>query len=361
MYRPCTAEVVSKLLSGGGTESALMDDEPIRLATRGSDLALAQANAIASTLERHRRDVELVEIQTTGDELPEELVQRLGTTGAFVRSLDQAVLDGEVDAAVHSMKDVPTDQPAELVFAAIPPRAPAGDVLVSPDDLSLEELPEGAVVGTGSLRRRAQLLRTRSDLTVEPIRGNVDTRLAKLFAPSVAEGEDVDAPDEIIEQAVDLDVDIEYDAIVLAEAGLVRSGFAVEVPNTELSGFVPAPGQGAIAVSSLDGDLAEWMHNVIDDPKTRVETTVERRIMAAIGGGCIAPIGIHAVIQGEQIQTQIQVLERDGSDGIKTTRQLRIDAYLDEAAALADELRKLGAHEIIERARREGPGPQHRD
>lgn len=338
-----------------------MDTDPIRLATRSSALALAQARSVASTIEAHRRDVELVEISTTGDELEDELVHRLGTTGAFVRSLDQAVIDGEVDGAIHSMKDVPTDQPPELVIAAIPPRAPATDVLVTPSGSTIVELPEGATVGTGSLRRRAQVLRNRSDLEVEPIRGNVDTRLAKLFAPLVADGEEVEAPKKVVERARDLEVDTEYDALVLAKAGLVRAGLADAVPTVDLSGFVPAPGQGALAVSGLDSELAAWINNVVDDPRTRVETTVERRVMAAIGGGCIAPIGIHAIIQGEQVQTRVQVLERDGEGGINITRQLQIDNYLEEAEGLAEELLDLGASEIVERAKRDEPGPRHRD
>src|SRR6056297_3567403 len=152
--------------------------DTLRLATRGSDLALRQASTVRDSLASRRLTVELSEVETTGDQLTDELIHRLGKTGAFVRSLDEKVLAGELDAAVHSMKDMPTERPDRLVVAAVPERAAAEDVLVTPDGRSLDELPDGATVGTSSLRRKAQLLAERDDLTVEPLRGNVDTRLA---------------------------------------------------------------------------------------------------------------------------------------------------------------------------------------
>lgn len=338
-----------------------MERDPIHLATRGSKLALAQARSVASTIEDHRRQVELVEISTTGDEVADELVQQLGTTGAFVRSLDQAVLDGEVDGAVHSMKDVPTEQPEELIIAAIPPRASPHDVLVTPRGATIDDLEPGAIVGTGSLRRRAQLIRSRPDLTIEPIRGNVDTRLVKLYASAIEDEIEPVGPNELLERAADRAVETRYDALILAQAGLERSGFAEAVTHQRLEDAVPAPGQGAIAVSSLDTDLAELLNKHLDDPRTRVETTVERRILARIGGGCIAPLGIHAVIQGEHVQTRVQVLDRDGEQAIELTRQLPVDDYLHAADELADELIERGAADLIERARRDAPGPRHRE
>src|SRR6056297_3154847 len=273
----------------------------IRLATRGSDLALRQAGEVKAALEDRRFAVELVEVQTTGDEIQDELIHRLGKTGAFVRSLDQKVLDGELDGAVHSMKDMPTDSPDELVVAAIPERASANDVLVTPDGKSLDELPAGATVGTSSLRRKAQLRHERPDLTVEPLRGNVDTRAEKLLAPALqreheerTEAEKEKQSDkamaqkghkkeyegvfdrtveewfndlaEIERRALEREVETQLDAIVLAQAGLERSGLAhhldyVELPSDE---FVPAPGQGALAVTALDGELADDLHAVLD-------------------------------------------------------------------------------------------------
>ncbi|OYR66875.1 hydroxymethylbilane synthase, partial [Halorubrum sp. E3] len=236
--------------------------DTLRLATRGSDLALRQAGTVRDALSSRRRDVELRRVETRGDQIPDEMIHRLGKTGAFVRSLDEEVLDGDADLAVHSLKDVPTEEMGEMVIAGIPERAPSGDVLVHPDGLGMEDLPSGAVVGTGSLRRTAQIKAARPDLVVEPLRGNVDTRIEKLLAPhlqadherrliasgeasaATAEeggddgGDDADAEDEIDEEfdqtveewfdslsdlersAMERKVETEYDAIVLAEAGL---------------------------------------------------------------------------------------------------------------------------------------------
>ena len=160
-----------------------MSDDAIRLATRGSELALRQAGEVKEELENRRHEVELVEVETTGDRVTDALIQDLGKTGAFVRALDEEVLEGNVDAAVHSLKDVPTDVPDDLVVAAVPRRGNPADVLVTPDGTPLEDLPAGSVVGTPSLRRGAQVQAHRPDLEVEPIRGNVDTRVEKLLAP----------------------------------------------------------------------------------------------------------------------------------------------------------------------------------
>jgi len=348
----------------------------IRLATRGSALARKQAALIQSALEQHRYDVELVEVETTGDKISDELIHRLGKTGAFVRALDEQVLDGTVDGAIHSMKDMPTEQPDELIVAGIPERADPGDVLVTPDGRSLPDLPEGAVIGTASLRRKAQCLAARPDLTVEPIRGNVDTRIEKLLAPhrqrehqerldAEEDGEDrfdrtleewFDGLAEIERLAMERQVDTEYDGIVLAAAGLERSGLGEAVPTVrfEPTDHVPAPGQGAIAVTAVDGsDASEAIHDAIDTPRTRVETTVERVVLAELGGGCIAPIGIYGVVQGEHVHTTVQVLNQDGTESVAATRDISIETYVEGAKSFAADLRDRGAAELIEIARRE--------
>jgi hydroxymethylbilane synthase len=285
----------------------------LRLATRGSALARRQTAGIRAALEDRRWDVEVVEIETTGDQLDDELIHRLGKTGAFVRALDQAVIDGDADAAVHSMKDMPTEQPDELITAGIPERAAPGDALVTPDGATLEELVEGAVVGTSSLRRTAQLLAARPDLEVVPLRGNVDTRVEKLLAPhrqrehqarlDAADDEDderferspqdwFDDLSDVERRAMEREVDVELDAIVLARAGLDRSGLADAVSpfDLPLETFVPAAGQGAIAVTAVDGtDGAEAVHEAVDHPRTRVETTVERVVLAELGAMQPAP------------------------------------------------------------------------
>jgi len=356
----------------------------IRLATRGSDLAMRQAATVKGALEDRRLDVELVEVETEGDRVSDELIHRLGKTGAFVRSLDEKVLDGELDAAVHSMKDMPTEQPEGLIVAGIPGRAAPGDALVTPNGRRLEELPEGATVGTSSLRRQAQIRNARPDLTVEPLRGNVDTRIEKLLAPSLQTeheerteeekerkgrtgDDDYQFPyerdveewfndlAEIERRALERDVDVEYDAIVLAEAGLERSGLAHHVDYQQLptDEFVPAPGQGALAVTAVEGETAETIHTVLDNPRTRVETTVERSVLSELGGGCVAPIGVHAVIQGEHVHTAVQVFDRDGDESVTATRDLPVEDHARAAREFARDLAKRGADDLIDEARRD--------
>ncbi|WP_254839824.1 hydroxymethylbilane synthase [Natronomonas marina] len=348
--------------------------ETIRLATRGSDLALRQAQRVARALESRRREVELVEVETTGDSVRDELIHRLGKTGAFVRSLDEKVIDGEVDAAIHSMKDVPTEFPDELVVAAVPERASADDVLLTPDGTDLPDLPEGATVGTSSLRRKAQLLSARPDLAVEPLRGNVDTRVQKLLAPPLqaeherrleAQEEEGDASydrtaeewfddlPELRRQALGRDIETVFDAIVLAEAGLERIDLLDTLAFQRLpASFVPAPGQGTIAVTAREGDVADTLNHELDHPRTRVVTTVERTVLGTLGGGCVAPVGIHAVLQGEYVRTRVRVLSQDGTEEIEATRDLPVERHPEAASELAEELAEEGAADLIERARR---------
>ncbi len=357
----------------------------LRLATRGSDLALRQARAVQATLEEHRHEVELVEVQTTGDEMRDELIHQLGKTGAFVRSLDEKVLEGEVDGAIHSMKDMPTESPADLVVAGIPERAPAGDLLVTPDGSDLADLPDGAMIGTSSLRRRAQLRSRRPDLEVAPLRGNVDTRVEKLLAPHLqrehesrldaAEDEDDDAYDRTVEawfnslaeierRALERRPDTVYDGIVLAAAGLQRIGLhdTVGTYDLPLTEFVPAPGQGAIAVTAIEGtDAADAIHAAVDHPRTRVETTVERTILATLGGGCVAPIGVNAVIQGEHVHVIVSVLDIDGADAIEVARDLPVRRHAEAARDLAADLAEQGAATMIERAQRDADSGEQVD
>ncbi|MEF8881380.1 MAG: hydroxymethylbilane synthase [Halapricum sp.] len=353
----------------------------LRLATRGSDLALRQAAMVKEALETRRRSVELIEVETTGDQIRDELIHRLGKTGAFVRTLDEKVLDGDLDAAVHSLKDVPTDQPDELVVAGVPDRAAAGDLLVTPDGQTLDDLPEGATVGTSSLRRGAQLRAERPDLNIEPLRGNVDTRVQKLLAPDLqrehearseaekerkekVDDQDYEHPyDRTVEKwfeglaeierlALERDVETEFDAIVLAAAGLDRIGLRHHVQTVELDPerFVPAPGQGTIAVTALDGETATEINEAIDHPPTRVATTVERTVLATLGGGCIAPIGVHAALQGSTVRTVARVLSRDGTEEVSATRDLPVHRHPEAAREFAEDLREQGAAELIDQA-----------
>ena len=367
----------------------------LRLATRGSDLALRQAAGVRETLVDRRYEVELREVETRGDRITDELIHRLGKTGAFVRALDEEVLGGDADAAVHSMKDMPTDFPPGLVVAGVPERASAADLLLTPDGASVSELPSGAVVGTSSLRRTAQLLARRPDLTVEPLRGNVDTRVEKLLAPglqaeherrieaeesedAVGSGDDADgateddaadddAPEfdqsveawfddlaEIERRALERDIDTEYDAIVLAEAGLRRSGLLhrIEYERLDPTEFVPAPGQGAIAITaSDDGDAINSVREAVDHPRTRVETTVERTVLETLGGGCIAPIGVYATLQGPYVHVTARVLSGDGREEVRDTRDLPVDEHAAAAEAFAASLADRGADDLIAEAR----------
>jgi hydroxymethylbilane synthase len=354
--------------------------ETLRLATRGSSLARSQAGTVKEQLGGRRLSVELAEVETTGDQVRDELIHRLGTTGAFVRSLDEKVLDGELDGAIHSMKDMPTEQPDELVVAGVPQRGPAADVLVTPDGTDLEALPEGATVGTSSLRRGAQLLAARPDLEIEGLRGNVDTRVEKLLAPTLqreherrldAERTDdydsdtfdrkpeewFDDLDELERCALEQTVETEYDAICLAEAGLARSGLLDRVHSQRLdpTSFVPAPAQGSLAVTALDGAVAEQINGRIDHPRTRVETTVERTILAELGGGCVAPVGIYARLQGDVVATIVRVLSRDGTEEVREFRDLPVHRHAEAAAEFAADLADQGAADLIEDARRDEP------
>lgn len=387
--------------------------DTLRLATRGSDLAVRQAGAVRDALSSRRRDVELRRVETRGDQIPDELIHRLGKTGAFVRALDEEVLAGDADLAVHSLKDVPTEGMDDMVVAGVPERAPSGDVLVHPDGLGFEDLPSGAVVGTGSLRRTAQIKASRPDLVVEPLRGNVDTRIEKLLAPGlqaeherrlIASGEDRgmtadsgedgpedeapeadaaesegpgadDAPEvdeafdrtveewfdslsELERSAMERNVETEYDAIVLAEAGLRRSDLYHEVGTTRLprEEFVPAAGQGAIAVTATDPDVIEDVRSAIDHPRTRVAVTVERTVLAELNGGCVAPIGVSALVRGEHVHTRVRVLSTDGTEEVADTRDLPIRSHAKAAEAFAADLADRGAAELIAAAREETEG-----
>jgi hydroxymethylbilane synthase len=360
----------------------------LRLATRGSDLALRQTASVRDALADRRFEVDLLEVETRGDQIRDELIHRLGKTGAFVRALDERVLDGDADAAVHSMKDMPTERPADLVVTGVPERAPATDLLLTPDGTSLENLPADAVVGTSSLRRKAQLLAARPDLRVEPLRGNVDTRVEKLLAPDLqrehaarvdddrekkgnaaeasASGEEYETEfdrsidewfddlSEIQRRALERDVETEYDAIVLAEAGLQRSGLLhrIEYERLPPTEFVPSPGQGAIAVTTRsDHEQLDRIREALDDPRTRVTTTVERTVLAELGGGCIAPIGVHAKLQGEYVHVTARVLSADGTEEVKASRDLPVRDHANAAAEFADSLADRGAADLIAAAR----------
>ncbi|QKW28779.1 hydroxymethylbilane synthase [Streptomyces seoulensis] len=249
-----------------------MSEKALRLGTRRSKLAMAQSGQVADAVSQVTgRPVELVEITTYGDTSREHLAQ-IGGTGVFVAALREALARGEVDFAVHSLKDLPTAQPADLVLAAIPEREDPRDVLVARDALKFADLPRGARVGTGSPRRMAQLnayARAHGlDVETVPIRGNVDTRIGFVHSG-------------------------ELDAVVLAAAGLNRLGRGDEVTDfLSVDTVLPAPGQGALAIecTAADADLVAALAQ-LDDPYTRAAVTAERSLLAALEAGCSAPVG----------------------------------------------------------------------
>ena len=252
-----------------------MNAEPLRLGSRKSPMAISQSGDVARLItERTGRRVEIVGVTTLGDVSKEQMSQ-IGGTGVFVSALRDSLLRGEVDFAVHSLKDLPTGAAPGITLAATPARDDARDALVARDGAKLADLPAGARIGTGSPRRAAQLAMLRSDVTCVPIRGNAGTRLAKVR-------------------------DGEFDAVVLAYAGLARIGHTSLVSEIfEPDTMLPAPGQGALAVEcrTADAELAELLARV-DHAPTRAAVTAERSLLAALEAGCSAPVGAYAIQAG---------------------------------------------------------------
>ncbi|HEY7518356.1 MAG TPA: hydroxymethylbilane synthase [Methylomirabilota bacterium] len=261
----------------------------MRLATRGSALALAQARSVADRLAAVGIPVEVVAMRTEGDRLAEARLAAVGGKGLFVREIEEALLRGDVDVAVHSLKDLPAELPRGLALAAFPERADAHDVLVARAPMRFAGLPPGAVLGTSSPRRRALALAARPDLRVEPIRGNVDTRLRKLEAG-------------------------DYDAIVLAAAGLARLGVTprhVEALSPEV--FVPAVGQGALAVEARVDDARTLAAlRAADHEPTRVCALAERAFLGRLGASCVTPMAAHARLSGGRLVLDAVVASEDG-------------------------------------------------
>jgi hydroxymethylbilane synthase len=299
----------------------------LRLGTRGSKLALAQSTMVADAIrERTGRPVELVEIMTPGD-LSSAPIPQLGV-GVFVSALRDALVAKDIDLAVHSYKDLPTAQPDDLVIAAVPPRADARDALVARDGMTLNELPDDARVGTGALRRIAQLNALGRRLVPIPVRGNVDTRLRK-----VANGE--------------------LDAVVLARAGLVRLGRgdeATEILDPML--MLPAPAQGALAVECRvdEVDLVELL-GALDDETSRAAVVAERSLLAELEAGCSAPIAAMAEVaegdDGPEIYLRGAVFSLDGTVAIKLSRTGTLARAAEVGQLLARDLRDEGADSVL--------------
>lgn len=286
-----------------------MGDAPLRLGTRGSALALAQTGGVAERLRGAGIAVEIVTVRTAGDRAQRDRSMMLGR-GAFVKELERALLEGEIDVAVHSAKDLPTDPVEGTEIAALPAREDPRDAVVTRYGGGLAELPAGARVGTESPRRRAFVLHARPDLEVAPIRGNVDTRLGKLD-------------------------DGEVDALVVAVAGLVRLGLERRIGEAlDPAAMLPAVGQGALAVQTRAGDRAADAVRPLDDVGTRTAVVAERSFLTSMGGGCRAPFAALGRVEGERLLLDGAALEPDGREILRE----RMEGSREEAAGLGARL-----------------------
>lgn len=304
----------------------------LRLGTRSSALARWQAQWVADQLTTAGVEVELVPIATRGDASQQTKIDELGSPGVFTKELQRALLANQIDLAVHSLKDLPTDAVEGLELAAVPQRESALDVLLSREGFTLSQLPFGATIGTGSARRRAQLLHVRPDLEMEAIRGNVDTRLRKLS-------------------------DGEFDAIVLAHAGLKRLELDNQITEYLQPGvMLPAVGQGALAIEIRSSDTAtRAMVEQLDYPASRRAVLAERALLAALGAGCLAPVGAWARLQADgRLRLDAAVLSLDGKRRIAASDHAAVEDCLRLGADVADQLKGQGALEIIAQARASG-------
>ncbi len=306
----------------------------LRIGTRRSRLALWQADWVKGRLERQwpQLDVALVPIVTSGDKIRDRALSQVGGKGLFVKEIEEALLDGRIDLAVHSVKDLPAVFPAGLVLSAVPRREDARDVLISRGGETLDDVPGGARVGTSSLRRQALLLHLRPDLRVETLRGNVDTRLRKHREGVV-------------------------DATVLAAAGLKRLGLMpaqAHVLNEER--FLPAIGQGAIGIETRDGtEVAEFVQP-LHDRQSGLEVAVERAFLRAVGGDCHTPLAAKAFARPDGVCLDALIASPDGRTVVRGQETGSADDAVGLGARLATRLLSQGGREILDRLERERTG-----
>lgn len=301
----------------------------LRLGTRGSQLARWQADWVAARLrEIPGVSVELIEIRTQGDVQQVGPIGAIGTQGVFTKELQTALLEDRIDLAVHSLKDLPTDPTPGLRIGAVPARAPVADVLISRDKRPLADLPAAAWIGTGSLRRRSQLLHLRPDLRMFECRGNVETRIRKLN-----EGQ--------------------FDAIILAEAGLHRLGFDEHITERLLDlPLLPAVGQGALGIEIRDNDPKTLgIVQQLDDSATHQAVTAERAMLRTLRGGCLAPVAALAKTVDQSITLTGVVCSIDGRELIRAEHTLPAAQANDLGIHVAEQLKRLGADRIIAASR----------
>ena len=295
----------------------------LRIGSRGSQLALWQANHISALLRERGHQVELEIIKTTGDKILDVALAKVGTKGMFTKEIEEALAAGKVDLAVHSLKDLPTELPEGFELAAVTTRENPRDVFLSVKYDSIDALPRGARVGTSSLRRQAQIKAKRPDLDIHPLRGNVDTRVRKL------------------EQG-------EYDAIILAAAGLNRLGKTQHIKQVIPEHLMcPAAGQGALGIEIRKGDARmRQLLTFLDDRDARATTTAERALLNELGGGCQVPIGAFAEVKNGVVHLTAICARPDGSEVLRETQSGNEPAHLGETVGKT--LLKRGADRILE-------------
>jgi len=294
----------------------------LSIGSRGSQLALWQARWIQARLEALGEECRIEIIHTTGDRITDVPLAKVGTKGLFTKEIEEALLRGDIDVAVHSMKDMPTDVPSGLTIAAIPQREDPRDAIVG---TPLASLSLGARVGTSSLRRTAQLRALRPDLAVADLRGNVDTRLRKLE-------------------------DRHFDAIVLAAAGLRRLGLEGRIAEVlEPEVMCPAVGQGALAIETrADNGLASEICSRLDHAETRAAVSAERAVLGRLGGGCQVPIGAYASIAHDMLRLDAVVVSPDGDAIVRLGKAGPVSEAESMGRALGEELLAMGGREILE-------------
>lgn len=297
----------------------------IKIASRNSALALWQTYHIRDLLEARGHSVEIITMKTKGDVILDTPLAKIGGKGLFTKELENAMLDGRADIAVHSLKDVPTTFPDGLKLACVCSREDINDAMLSMNFKSFDELPNGARVGTTSLRRRMQLLALRPDLEIISLRGNVNSRIAKLK-------------------------DGEFDAIILAMAGINRLELHKEVNYVSVLNTIAAMGQGALGIEAVNrADILEAIE-FLNDEKSVIETTIERAFVHRLNGGCQAPIGVSARLDGDKIFVRAILGTPDGKEILKDERVFNKAEYKEAGEILADEFINQGAKELLAKA-----------
>ena len=318
------------------TPNAPQGSTIVRLGSRGSPLALWQTRTIAEALQAHHPDVQtdIVIIRTEGDRNRQDPLSQIGGRGVFVREIETALRRGDIDIAVHSLKDMPTEQPTELHFPVTPARGEARDVYVSRDGRPLTAGQAGLRIGTGSLRRRSQLLAMHPALEMREVRGNVETRLRKMR-------------------------DGDVDGLVLAAAGLIRLGLEAEITAyLPMDVMLPAVGQGALGVQTRRGDAVEALLAPLHDADTGWAVTAERAFLAHLSGGCMVPIAAFGACQGGRLRLQGLVGSLAGEQVLRHAVEGPREQAEDLGRSLADALLAQGAGDIL-RAQREAAGPDY--